>query len=131
MLWLLFGAIYFLFDHTSVPSAERDMALILLGAIVVIAAVWQAVGLGVARIHMLSLKIARSDTQERSYCTSVDSGKGTGRCRVYLSKEETLMPELYDERIVETAVQARQGVTGHNVRYVLAFSTCGVIAAFV
>jgi hypothetical protein len=28
---------------------------------------------------------ARSDTQERSYCNSVDSGKGTGRCRVYLS----------------------------------------------
>jgi hypothetical protein len=74
---------------------------------------------------LFSLKIARSDTQERSYC------KGTGRCRVYLSKEETLMPERYDERIVETAVQARQGVTGHNVRYVLAFSTCGVIAAFV
>jgi hypothetical protein len=47
------------------------------------------------------------------------------------AKEETLMPERYDERIVETAVQARQGVTGHNVRYVLAFSTCGVIAAFV
>ena len=80
---------------------------------------------------LFSLKIARSDTQERSYCNSVDSGKGTGRCRVYLSKEETLMPERYDERIVETAVQARQGVTGHNVRYVLAFGTCGVIAAFV
>ena len=39
------------------------------------------------------------------------------------------MPERYDERIVETAVQARQGVTGHNVRYVLAFGTCGVVAA--
>ena len=80
---------------------------------------------------LFSLKIARSDTQERSYCNSVDSGKGTGRCRVYLGKEETLMPERYDERIVETPVQARQGVTGHNVRYVLAFSTCAVIAAFV
>jgi len=41
------------------------------------------------------------------------------------------MPERYDERIVETEVQARQGVTGHNVRYVLAFGICGVIAAFV
>ena len=71
--------------------------------------------------------VAQSDTQERSYCNSIDSGKGTGRCR----KEETLMPERYDERIVETAAQARQGVTGHNVRYVLAFSTCAVIAAFV
>jgi len=25
--------------------------------------------------------------QERSYCNSVDSGEGTGRCRVYLNKE--------------------------------------------
>jgi hypothetical protein len=33
---------------------------------------------------------------------------------------------------VETAVEARQGVTGHNVRYVLAFgSTGGAILAFV
>jgi hypothetical protein len=37
--------------------------------------------------RLFSLKIARSDTQERSYCNSVDSGKGTDRCRVYLSKE--------------------------------------------
>jgi hypothetical protein len=36
---------------------------------------------------LFSLKIARSDTQERSYCNSVASGEGTGRCRVYLSKE--------------------------------------------
>ena len=41
------------------------------------------------------------------------------------------MQERYDKRKVETAVQARQGVTGHNVRCVLAFGTCGVIAAFV
>jgi hypothetical protein len=41
------------------------------------------------------------------------------------------MPERYDDRNVETAIQARQGVTGHNVRYVLAFGICGVIAAFV
>jgi hypothetical protein len=32
---------------------------------------------------------------------------------------------------VETAVEARQGVTGHNVRYVLAFGTGGAILAFV
>ena len=35
-----------------------------------------------------------------------------------------------DERIVKTAVQARQGVTGHNVRYVLAYSIGGAIVAF-
>jgi hypothetical protein len=57
--------------------------------------------------------------------------EGTGRCRVYLSKEETLMSERYEQRTVETPVQARQGVTGHNVRYVLAFGISGVIAAFV
>ena len=50
---------------------------------------------------------------------------------VYLSKKRILMPERYDERVVETAVQARQGVTGHNVRNVLAFGICGVIAVFV
>ena len=51
---------------------------------------------------------------------------------VSLSQQrEVLLPEPQDERIVETAVQARHGVTGHNVRYVLAFGTCGVIAAFV
>ena len=48
-----------------------------------------------------------------------------------ISAKRGLMPERHDERIVETAVQARQGVTGHNVRYVLAFGSCGVIAAFV
>ena len=41
------------------------------------------------------------------------------------------MPERHDERIVETAIEARQGVIGHNVRYVLAFGICGVIVAFV
>ena len=41
------------------------------------------------------------------------------------------MPEPYHQRAVETPVQARQGVTGHNVRYVLAFGICGVVAAFV
>jgi hypothetical protein len=35
------------------------------------------------------------------------------------------------ERIVETAAQTRQGVTGHNVRYVLAFSTIGAIVSLI
>jgi hypothetical protein len=34
-----------------------------------------------------------------------------------------------DRPIVETATQARQGVTGHNVRYVLLFSTVAVVIA--
>jgi hypothetical protein len=32
---------------------------------------------------------------------------------------------------VVPAAQARQGVTGHNVRYVLAFGTAAVVIAFV
>jgi hypothetical protein len=50
---------------------------------------------------------------------------------VCVSKERILMPERYDKRTIETGVEARQGVTGHNVRYVLAFGICGVIAAFI
>ena len=40
------------------------------------------------------------------------------------------MPEQRGERVVETKTEARAGVTGHNVRYVLAFSLIGIIAAF-
>ena len=32
--------------------------------------------------------------------------------------------------IVRTTTQAREGVTGHNVRYVLLFGTLGVIVIF-
>ena len=32
--------------------------------------------------------------------------------------------------IVRTATEAREGVTGHNVRYVLLFGTAGVIVIF-
>jgi hypothetical protein len=41
------------------------------------------------------------------------------------------MPEWHGEQIVETTTEARQGVTGHNVRYVLVWGTVGVIVAFV
>lgn len=41
------------------------------------------------------------------------------------------MPIVERERDkVETAERARQGVTGHGVRYVLLFSLLGVTAAF-
>ena len=33
------------------------------------------------------------------------------------------MPHLDNDRVVETTTEARAGVTGHNVRFVLAFST--------
>jgi hypothetical protein len=41
------------------------------------------------------------------------------------------MPERHGEQIVETATEARQGVTEHNVRYVLIWSTVGTIVAFI
>lgn len=39
-------------------------------------------------------------------------------------------PEAGKTRITRTAKQARQGVTNHNVRYVLFFGLVGVISAF-
>jgi hypothetical protein len=36
-----------------------------------------------------------------------------------------------ENRPVLSAQQARQGVTGHNVRYVLAWGIAGVVVAFV
>jgi len=40
------------------------------------------------------------------------------------------MPRVEDERIVESATEARAAVTGHNVRYVLVISTLAVIVLF-
>lgn len=39
--------------------------------------------------------------------------------------------EKDDKEIVLGTNEARQGVTGHNVRYVLIFSTLGVVIAFI
>ena len=41
------------------------------------------------------------------------------------------MPERHGEQIVESTTEARQGVTGNNVRYVLVWGIGGVIVAFV
>ena len=40
------------------------------------------------------------------------------------------MPQFENDRVVESTTEARAGVTGHNVRYVLAFSTLAVIGLF-
>ena len=40
------------------------------------------------------------------------------------------MPQFQNDRTVESTTGARAGVTGHNVRFVLAFSTLAVIALF-
>lgn len=43
------------------------------------------------------------------------------------------MPQLEDseDKVVVGTGSARQGVTGHHVRYVLAFGLAGVIAVFI
>ena len=58
LLWqlfafLLFGGIYIGLEQFSVGAAERSAAFILLSVIVLVAAIWQSTGLGVARVHML------------------------------------------------------------------------------
>ncbi len=40
------------------------------------------------------------------------------------------MPHQEGDHIVETATEARAGVTGHHVRHVLAWSTLAVIVLF-
>ncbi len=40
------------------------------------------------------------------------------------------MPHVEDNRIVESTTEARAGVTGHNVRYVLLIGTLAVIVLF-
>ena len=44
--------------------------------------------------------------------------------------EESDMPRLEDDRIVETATEARAGATGHNVRYVLVIGIVSVCVLF-
>jgi len=40
------------------------------------------------------------------------------------------MPHMENDRIVETTTEARAGVTGHNVLYVLLICTLAVIVLF-
>ena len=50
---VLFGAVYVFFDRSAINPADRNSALILLSVMILIAALWQATGLAIARIHML------------------------------------------------------------------------------
>ena len=43
---------------------------------------------------------------------------------------ERPMPHMENDRIVESTTEARAGVTGHNVRYVLLIGTLAVIVLF-
>ncbi|HYS87160.1 MAG TPA: hypothetical protein VEN78_19485 [Bradyrhizobium sp.] len=58
LLWqifvvLLFGGIYFVLEQFGVAAAERTGVFVLLAVMVLVAAIWQSTGLGIARIHML------------------------------------------------------------------------------
>jgi hypothetical protein len=47
-----------------------------------------------------------------------------------ITPQESVLPEPRGRPVV-SATRARQGVTGHNVRYVLGFGLAGVVVAFV
>ncbi len=58
LLWqgfvlMLFGGMYFLLGQVGLAPVDRAAPLVLLGVMVLVAAVWQAAGLAVARIHTL------------------------------------------------------------------------------
>jgi hypothetical protein len=58
LLWqlfilLFFGGIYFGLEQFGIGAAERTAILVLLAALILVAAIWQATGLGIARVHML------------------------------------------------------------------------------
>jgi hypothetical protein len=49
----LFVAVYFLSEQTGVGAAERSGAFVLLATIILATIIWQALGLAIARLHML------------------------------------------------------------------------------
>ncbi|WEX90086.1 hypothetical protein PZN02_005440 [Sinorhizobium garamanticum] len=53
LILILFAAIYFLFDRAGLGAAERVGAFVLLGTIILATIIWQALGLAIARLHML------------------------------------------------------------------------------
>jgi hypothetical protein len=62
LIWLvfvltLFGGIYFFLDQAGVSPADRVAPLVLLAVVVLVAAIWQAAGMAVARIHMMLEKV--------------------------------------------------------------------------
>jgi hypothetical protein len=62
---VLFGGIYLLLGHLQVGEQDRNSALILLAVVVIVSAIWQAVGLAVARVHMLMQGIDLQRTQDK------------------------------------------------------------------
>jgi hypothetical protein len=54
---MLFSGIYVLMDQAEIAPPDRVAPLVLLAVVVLVAAIWQAAGLGIARIHMLIERI--------------------------------------------------------------------------
>jgi membrane-associated phospholipid phosphatase len=52
---LIFGAAYLLAEFGEMPEAGRTLMFIMLGTIIVTNAIWQAVGLALARLENLIL----------------------------------------------------------------------------
>jgi hypothetical protein len=52
-VFLLFVGTYFALEQFGVGSAEQAAAFVLLAVMVLVAAIWQSTGLGIARVHML------------------------------------------------------------------------------
>jgi hypothetical protein len=58
LLWqlfvvLFFGGIYFVLEQFGAGAPERTATFVLLAVMVLVAAIWQSIGLGIARVHML------------------------------------------------------------------------------
>ncbi len=51
LILLLLGGVYILFGQSGFGAPEQIEAFVLLTAIILATVVWQAVGLGIARVH--------------------------------------------------------------------------------
>jgi predicted metal-binding membrane protein len=74
LLWqvfvvLLFGGIYFVLEQFGAGAAERTAAFVLLAVMVLVAAIWQSTGLGIARVHMLLRGIDLETPEEHNSIT--------------------------------------------------------------
>ena len=62
LLWFGFALLpvtgfQFVLDRAGIEAAERTGVVMLLVLLVLLAAIWQAVGLGIARLHMITRAI--------------------------------------------------------------------------
>lgn len=71
LIILLFAGVYFLAEQTGVGPAGRSGAFVLLGTMILGTVIWQAVGFGLARVHMI---IDGIDLERRSTHGSDRSG---------------------------------------------------------